>query len=158
MIVSLPSGTDFTKWHHLAVSVDSHNIESGYKVYFDGTPVGEFPMDGTYGNFLPTDKPLVGASYNVAENIWSYMHGTIDDVRIYNKSLTAEEIRKIIYYSDFDSSGRIDYSDFKDITDKWLGSCSAPDWCGGIDLNKDSIIDLADLAYFARQWMQQVPE
>ena len=26
----------------------------------------------------------------------------------------------------------------------WLGECESPDWCGGVDLNRDTMVDMQD--------------
>jgi hypothetical protein len=75
-------------WHHVAV------VENGASstFYIDGTPV-ETVWDESH-----LTSPPIGNSYPMligARNDGLFFDGMIDDVRIYNRSLTAEEIRTI---------------------------------------------------------------
>ena len=72
-------------WHHVVFT-----IESGFqKIYFDGVEVGSASNVG----FLATsDEPLlIGtcSSYN------RYYEGAIDDVRFYDRALSADEVAEI---------------------------------------------------------------
>lgn len=74
------------KWHHIATVWDG----SWMKIYVDGV------LDNEYGcafsgpiTTVSSDRLWIGSSA-----FWDYVGGTIDDVRIYSKSLTAFEIRK----------------------------------------------------------------
>lgn len=157
VIVDLPANTMLSAWHHLAVTVDALDIVAGYKVYFDGELIGEFPMDGTFGNFLPPQRPFLGASFDVVNNTWSYMLGTIDDVRIYNTILAPQQIELLIYNPDLNDDKSVDFADLKIITGSWLSQCSSPDWCGGSDINRDSFVNFDDFVVLAEKWMQTIP-
>ncbi|MFA5292345.1 MAG: LamG-like jellyroll fold domain-containing protein [Phycisphaerae bacterium] len=157
IVVDLPANTVFSMWHHFVVTVDAMDTSSGYKVYFDGSLIGEFPMDGSFGNFLPPQRPSLGAAYDVQSNTWSCTLGIIDDVRIYNSILTSQQIQMLIYNPDLNGDKSVDFTDLEMMTGSWLGQCSSPDWCGGADINRDSYINFADFTILAEQWMQTMP-
>ena len=77
-------------WMHLAMSVDT---ESGaVKVYADGELVGE--EEGSYPG--DTDKPLIGpftiGAHTVEGAVSRNWTGLVDEFRLYDVALTAEEI------------------------------------------------------------------
>jgi hypothetical protein len=71
-------------WHHIAVTRQSDNT---VVIYIDGAPNG----GGTVTARTAFIKTVIGAG-NTA---YSRFKGTIDDVRIYNSALSAEEIEQI---------------------------------------------------------------
>ncbi|MEN8131625.1 MAG: LamG-like jellyroll fold domain-containing protein [Pseudomonadota bacterium] len=71
------------KWTHLTVTYDGVN----QRLYIDGTEVGSQPMSG------PIQRSN-GALRIGGNSLWGeYFTGYIDEVRIYNRALSASEIR-----------------------------------------------------------------
>jgi len=73
------------QWHHFVITKDSNYI----RAYIDGnaqTPVNETRL------IVPSDY---GLGIGVGSNVWTGFpfNGLIDDVRIYNRALTASEIQ-----------------------------------------------------------------
>jgi prepilin-type processing-associated H-X9-DG protein len=57
--------------------------------------------------------------------------------------------------ADFDIDGDVDFVDYALLADRWMNvDCNEPDWCFGADLNKNTFVDLADLAEFAEYWLE----
>jgi hypothetical protein len=92
--VSSTSGTQVSvylpsmpgEWHQIAMTADSQNI----KMYLDGEFVSE----------KPTGFPLNYAADNLyfgnsQEWFYKYYHGLIDEISIYNRILSADEIRSL---------------------------------------------------------------
>ncbi|MFC1633896.1 LamG-like jellyroll fold domain-containing protein [Planctomycetota bacterium] len=80
-----------TSWQHLALTWDNDPNDSQLKLYINGTPnVPRFDMGPAYGTIAGVQKLMIG---NGAKNI--YWDGLIDDVRIYNRSLDADEINVV---------------------------------------------------------------
>jgi len=77
------------KWYHLTVTVDSNNFQ---KLYVNGV------LDGTYSSITISDTSGVNAYIGARLGLEAYFNGSIDDVRIYNRALSAEEI-KLLYES-----------------------------------------------------------
>jgi hypothetical protein len=81
--LNLTEGT----WYYLTATWDGTTM----KMYLDGTPSGQTnTMTGT----LPqTEIPtVIGTSFNVDGSLMNSFDGSIDDVRIYNRALSEEEI------------------------------------------------------------------
>lgn len=87
----LLSGQQITddQWHLLTATVDA----SGSKLYVDGTLVKSGSWIGTPG--VPTQIcPFVVAQIiRTPDDIRSVLNGAVDDIRIYNKVLSASEIQ-----------------------------------------------------------------
>ena len=73
-------------WHHIVGTYDGVTTT----LYFDGTQVGT-PSTAISGNLIDSEDPVrIGQYYNA-----NYFNGTIDEPRIYNRSLSANEIKEI---------------------------------------------------------------
>ncbi len=72
------------KWVHLAATYDGATM----RLYADGEECGNMPRPG---RLRPTDGRLVLGGYDVGHP--SHFQGLLDDVRIYRRVLSAEEIR-----------------------------------------------------------------
>jgi len=80
------TSNDFTNWHHIAIVFDTSTSTS--KMYIDGN----FDATGTY--FLPsqvTSNLYIGGGYGGGQTFDS----TIDELMIFNKALTADEVKSI---------------------------------------------------------------
>ena len=86
---SAASSLSDTNWHHVAWTGDGSNV----RVYIDGVVSGSLAGVGNLSSGDSTRTVLVGAS-NAASpsNLFS---GIIDEVRIYNRALTAAEIKQL---------------------------------------------------------------
>ncbi len=75
-------------WHHVAVTLD-RNSTSGGRMYVDGRLVFTFNPTGRQGNTNNSAEFRVGRDSAGT----SYLRGDIDEVRLFNRTLSAEEIR-----------------------------------------------------------------
>jgi hypothetical protein len=87
------NGVQDNRWHHVAMTWQK-NTTNGFKVYVDGAVSAQ----KTSGN---VDLPIITGGqqstlgrYNGA-NPAEYTKGTLDDVRIYNRALSADEIKRL---------------------------------------------------------------
>ncbi|MEP6663109.1 MAG: LamG domain-containing protein, partial [Verrucomicrobiota bacterium] len=71
-------------WHHAAMVVDV----SGGKLFLDGTNVGTGTWSGTPGATTSVEPLQIGRYYNYAQRF----SGTIDEVAVWNRALTTNEI------------------------------------------------------------------
>jgi|GEM_PF-4469528 len=84
-------------WNHVVFTYDGSSSQNGMNIYLNGVqdPSPTRAMDGTYakmGNFsTPVD---IGATNRDGGIYASYMNGLIEEVKIYDKTLTASEILK----------------------------------------------------------------
>ncbi|MBN1362852.1 MAG: discoidin domain-containing protein [Sedimentisphaerales bacterium] len=83
---ALPAG-----WHHVAGVVDSATMEM--RLYFDGALVGQGPTDTLPSDIGETTQNWLGRSQYSAD---PYFDGSLDDFRIYNRALSAGELRYLV--------------------------------------------------------------
>lgn len=81
------SGVSTGVLHHVAVT-----LESGGNVnfYLDGAAAGTFPQQGTFG--ITNSQPV---RIGTRADAYSYFNGLIDELSIYNRALTSNEINSI---------------------------------------------------------------
>jgi outer membrane protein assembly factor BamB len=72
-------------WHHLAMTFDSKNL----KVYVDGRQAGSTEVNRNRGPCV-ANTPLQIAR---RQDGYSYLSGTLDEIRMYNRALSAQEVR-----------------------------------------------------------------
>ncbi|MFC1705169.1 LamG-like jellyroll fold domain-containing protein, partial [Nanoarchaeota archaeon] len=84
-------------WHHVAVTAGS-----SYGIYLDGEPravtVGRGSDDGVFTNTTGIDNARIGASNLDNYGNINFFNGTIDEVLIFNHSLSPEQV-KLLYES-----------------------------------------------------------
>ena len=82
---------DDTNWHHLVITNDVANLEQ--KIYIDGSLLGTTSMSSASWVTGSTGKVGIGASYSTGNARWqNSFDGLIDQVRIFNKALSAAEV------------------------------------------------------------------
>jgi hypothetical protein len=80
---SAPNALSLNRWHHLAMTYDGSSL----KVYLDGTPVASKTIDKPR---VPGSTPLhIGRR----QDGYNCFKGIIDEVRIYNRALLADEVK-----------------------------------------------------------------
>lgn len=81
-------------WSHVTAVYNNKNM----KIYLDGEleGTGTFICDYIHG---PPDKDLTIGARSAHSSIDNYFIGKIDDVHIYNKALSGEEVRLVYWYS-----------------------------------------------------------
>ena len=88
-------------WTHFVISYDGSTKVA--KMYVNGIEkVSHSGVSDTFQN--RTNNLWIGAGYYAW--VQRYFNGSIDDVRIYNKALSATDVKKL-YYSDFKASGEL---------------------------------------------------
>jgi len=89
MSVSLGSALSTGTWYHVAATADLTTGEVIF--YLDGSPVGT-PQTTTKAGIQDSAGPLrIGTYSGSSENF----NGAIDDVRIYNRALAADEVKLV---------------------------------------------------------------
>jgi len=77
-----------TGWHHMAVTIDSATMT--IRLYLDGEQVGEGATVLLPKDLGATTQNWLGRSQWTAD---AYLLGLLDEFRIYNRVLSAEEVR-----------------------------------------------------------------
>ncbi|HYG49564.1 MAG TPA: histidine kinase [Flavobacteriales bacterium] len=75
----------FNEWHHLVFSYDNHKI----KFYINGVKQGECQKN--FKSVFLKDEPVFVGNGNSTKNV-RCSRGSVDDIRIYNKVLSHQEI------------------------------------------------------------------
>lgn len=86
----LQSNVEFNKWYHFVFTVN----QTEGRIYVNGNLIDTHPWTGTAGSSTNNFLWKIGGLYN------SWFHGKIDDVGIWNRVLTPEEI-KYLYFNQF---------------------------------------------------------
>ena len=79
-------------WTHVVCTYDGSGTEAGLKIYQSGSAVGLSSQSaGAYTHMLKTSAPLAIATQGWSLGSSGFI-GSIDDVRIYNRAMSAAEI------------------------------------------------------------------
>lgn len=143
------------RWHHIAVVLeeDGSADNSEARLYVDGRPE---PLAQA------VDEPVhTAADYNVCIGVFlpgaRYFQGILDEVRIYDRALSATQIRNL-YQShalsaDTEPDGDVDFDDFAELARGWLDPAACD-----VDLTCDCTVDLDDLMFLAEEWLSQIAQ
>jgi hypothetical protein len=74
-------------WHHLVFTLNT----SQYSFYLDGVLDGI----GTWGNKVRNSDPSPYLGIGVRGDLFNLFHGSIDDIRIYNRALSGDEVKQL---------------------------------------------------------------
>jgi len=78
-------------WHHVTVTYDGSNSASGFSIYIDGKPETlTITHDSLSGSTVNDANFTIGSRYG-----GEYLNSKIDEVAIYNRALSAEEIEEL---------------------------------------------------------------
>jgi hypothetical protein len=53
----------------------------------------------------------------------------------------------------FNGDSDVDFNDFASVGNDWDNTCTAPDWCGGLDFDHSGRVDYNDLWIFSESWL-----
>lgn len=145
---------DTHEWVHVAATYDG----TAMKLYQNGILVGSTPASGDI-----TQAPSVPLRIGINPGDYRGWDGAIDDVRIYNRALTTEELDDVMnkvpfepqYNADLNDDGSVNLIDYGMLSDQWSSTgCADPDWCNGADINRDSTVDSDDMTIFTNLWLE----
>ena len=85
-----PNSSNLNTWYHVVATISTDNVK---KLYVDGT----FIVSGTTGIVVQANSDPVHIGNDFSDGI-RYMNGSIDEVRIYNKELSASEVLGLYNY------------------------------------------------------------
>jgi hypothetical protein len=97
---------------------------NGYYLQVALTSVGPYPWFGNYDNITVTANETVCGDAN-----HPYPAG------------------------DLNQDCHVNFADFALLADRWLASCTGPNWCNGADLNQVGIVNFKDLSVFVANWL-----
>ncbi len=145
------------RWHHVsAVLFDDYTPSvDEIALYIDGdVEISPYANNTQAVNTSSAANVLIGARIDGLSSKGFYT-GLIDDVRIYNRALSAADIRDIYradaLIGDLSSDGVVDFADFSSIAQSWqkAGSCNG-------DVTCDCAVDMDDFMILADEWLMQI--
>jgi len=78
-------------WHYIATTYDGSSTNAGLKLYIDGVNIDNGGLDTLTGTILNNEPLRIGNRGGTGP---SPFNGSIDDVKIYNRALSANEIEQ----------------------------------------------------------------
>jgi hypothetical protein len=87
--------THLGKWTHVAITKSGNN----YKVYINGVKLSEVETEHDYSRANSED--MYFGKYN---DFWYPMNGMLDEIRIYNRTLSDSEVRQLAKYAECQKS------------------------------------------------------
>lgn len=103
------------QWIHVATTYEP---SIGKVLYVNGMPVDSVPpAPSTAGEFVPNNHGTltIGAGW-YPDSMQNFLRGDIDDLRIYNRALSADDVRLLAGYQCMGDADRNSAVDFADIT------------------------------------------
>lgn len=116
------------QWHYVAVTFNGSQVIT----YFDGRAVQT--VNTSISDFADWDQPFPLLAVNARGTMDGYFKGSVDDLKILNYPLIAEDIAQTYY----------------DVTGKKVCLYGNP----ALDLSGNCIVDLADLMMLAADWLK----
>jgi hypothetical protein len=77
-------------WHHVAATYDGSSSAAGVNLYFDGTLRPKTSSDSLSATILNSVNFYIGSRNNAQQ----FFNGQIDEVKIFNYALTADQVKK----------------------------------------------------------------
>jgi hypothetical protein len=79
------------EWYHIVATYDGTETSSGIRIFVDGVRSDTSQIAfGTYNNMIDTSSDVVLGADTVTNS-----EGSLDDVRIYNRELSAQEVQQL---------------------------------------------------------------
>jgi hypothetical protein len=108
------------EWHHIAAIIypsDYPDIYVNVQLDNNSSTIGLNPTTELY---MGSGDVMIGRQSTPAER---YFNGIIDDVRVYDKALTQEEIDGLdvgVSQANLNRDGTVNFDDFVILADEWL--------------------------------------
>jgi len=142
-------------WQHVALTWSTS--EDTTRLYHNGAEVGYAIRDAGTGGVLDdtTQSYTIGA--RGALGATTFFDGIIDEVRLYNRALSRQEVGQLYYYvlscptNDLNADCKIGFDDLLIFSGKWLWTGLA----GSIlqDIIEDGAANFADFAKLTECWL-----
>lgn len=99
--ISSPNKYNDGQWHYAVVTYDGTTL----RLYIDGLQVGTLSTSGAVPDNTGTQPLRIGANSQTQN---SFFAGSVDEVRVWNKALSAQEVSDA-YGGTFNTSGQVAY-------------------------------------------------
>ncbi len=150
LVALADDGDPVGDWFHVAMTWDKKtDITVDVNLYVNGQLIGE-TNDGPW--IAPTASFYLGGGSggnDFGDGIW-------DDVRIYERALSPEEIEILASMSDHDDDMDVDIADLQVLASYWLSGAPGCDATPPFDYNMDCTVTLEDFAEFSQYYLLSV--
>lgn len=92
----VPEKINDTLWHHIAITYNENGGLDNFKIYVDGIPKKTLTASGS----IDAGDATIYLGSNVASNNYAFDY-KIDELRLWTKALTREELRENMHTKDF---------------------------------------------------------
>ena len=130
------------EWHHMAIVYDE--AAGSKKLYFNGEVKGTAAIVAG-DSIANVDAFRLFSRSTTANAAWDVYKGKMDDIRIYDKALNANEIITLVNPVDLNGDKSVDLRDLAIMVDDWLDSTGSVQ----SDLNSDNVVNFEDYAIWA---------
>ncbi|MHC4204074.1 MAG: LamG-like jellyroll fold domain-containing protein [Planctomycetota bacterium] len=147
-------------WYHFVAVIDMEdNYQGTQEAYLNGRTM---PSRYNFGDRnhpcfiddVPSkDVCWIGRGFYRYKSELFYLHGQVDELRIYDRPLNQMEVKRLYdqkdYYcdSDINRDRQVNMKDFAIFADNWLTENSAA------DINYDGVVDFLDLSELSSNWL-----
>lgn len=118
-----PTQVNTNNWHHVALSFGGGVA----KLFIDGEVVASDSLSGTMSQ-VTNDRLFIGATWLYSTGVGRYFAGLIDEVRIYNRALSADEI--LLQYD-----SRMKYVQYSAMFSRWNSNTDLDLYLSGLTVN-----------------------
>lgn len=88
--------SDVNKWYHVAATYDGSSSVNGMKIYVNGVSVAVSTISNSLSATIVNTQPFqLGARGTTINATSNPLMGSLDDVRVYNRTLSATEVMSI---------------------------------------------------------------
>jgi hypothetical protein len=109
--VSSPNTYNDNQWHYAVVTYDGTTI----RLYIDGVQVATKSTGGASPETSGTKPVRVGANSRVTPPTSNFFIGNVDEVRIWNRALSASEVTNAFTGTNFNTADQVLYLDFTNV-------------------------------------------
>jgi len=140
------------QWHHVCGTYDGRYI----RLFIDGVEDPASPVEYRGGITTNDFELCIGENLERRNRYW---HGAIDEVRIYNYALSAEQISRLLCPNsrngDLNNDRKVDMADLALLLSAWQSYPGHDRWNSRYDISTpaDQIIDTRDLNVLLEHWL-----
>jgi concanavalin A-like lectin/glucanase superfamily protein/F5/8 type C domain-containing protein len=106
--VTSPNSYADNQWHYAVVTYDGSTV----RLYIDGAQVGSKSTSGSSADKTGTQPVRIGANSRTTPPTGNFFIGSVDEVRVWNDDLTAQQVSDAFAGTSFNTAGQVLYLNF----------------------------------------------
>ncbi|MHC4204073.1 MAG: LamG-like jellyroll fold domain-containing protein [Planctomycetota bacterium] len=161
---------ELNRWYHFVAVIDMEDYSQGtQQAYLNGRIMpsrynfGDRNHPCFFDDIPSKDMCWIGRGFYRYKSELFYLHGQVDELRIYDRPLNQMEVKRLYdqkylysqnyhcYDSDINGDMQVNIKDFAIFADNWLTDNSAA------DINYDGVVDFLDLSELSSYWLYSCP-